>query len=77
MLTTNIIDAEFERICECGNYYQNGRCPSDACETLRAHGYREDEELHAFMDSGNMVDAVERMNKNIKNAKRNNSELFN
>jgi hypothetical protein len=69
ILAIDAIDVEFEIICECGNYYQYGRCPSDVCEILRAHNYREDEELHALFNKGDTENAVERINRNIKGRK--------
>lgn len=77
-LTIDAIDVEPERICECGRYCdKDWNCPSDACTLLTSKGYKEDEILAEILNrDGFSIEAVERMNINIKNAKKHNPELF-
>jgi hypothetical protein len=78
-LAINAIDVYFERICShCGCYCnENGACPSEACRTLTALGYIADDTLHDMINSQGWSDAVmERMSINLRNAKKNNPELF-
>ena len=74
----NAIDVEPERICECGRHCdKDWNCPSDACTLLRSKGYKEDEILAEILNrDGFSIEAAEKMNINMKNAKKNNPELF-